>query len=89
MMLVPCTELCDTEWCEKNCRWFEPQRECWLKFAEQLNHRKGVWQAIKRGEKGYSAGDFRCSVCGKANPCYRLTDFCPNCGADMRNGDLK
>jgi len=42
------------------------------------------WLPIRRGEHGYSAGDFRCSECGKPNPCWRLTDYCPNCGARMR-----
>lgn len=46
--------------------------------------KKGEWKPIEKGEKGYSAGDFRCSVCGQPNKCYCLTDFCPNCGADMR-----
>lgn len=48
---------------------------------------KGKWQPIVRGEKGYSAGDFRCSVCGEPNHCYKLTNFCQNCGADMRGED--
>ena len=26
------------------------------------------WIAIKRGERGYSAGDFRCSECGNQTP---------------------
>lgn len=44
------------------------------------------WVPIRRGERGYSAGDFRCTGCGKANPCYSLTLFCPNCGREMENG---
>ena len=46
----------------------------------------GFWQTIERGEHGYSAGDFRCSICGEPNPCYRLTAYCPNCGAKMEKG---
>lgn len=42
------------------------------------------WIAIYKGETGYSAGDFRCTNCGKPNPCYRLTDFCANCGEPMQ-----
>ena len=41
------------------------------------------WIPIKRGERGYSAGDFRCSRCGQPNKCWTLTNFCPNCGANM------
>ena len=47
----------------------------------------GEWLPIKRGDKGYSAGDFKCSVCGKPNKCFCLTDFCPNCGAKMGGGN--
>lgn len=38
------------------------------------------WEPIRRGEPGYSAGDFRCTNCGKPNKCFSLTDYCPNCG---------
>ena len=50
----------------------------------EKSRKKGEWKPIEKGEKGYSAGDFRCSACGQPNKCYCLTDFCPNCGADMR-----
>lgn len=43
----------------------------------------GKWEPITKGEHGYSAGDFRCSVCHQPNKCYCLTKFCPNCGARM------
>ena len=45
--------------------------------------KKGNWIPIERGEKGYSAGDFRCSVCGSPNKCYCLTPYCCSCGARM------
>lgn len=45
------------------------------------------WIPIKRGEPGYSAGDFRCGVCGKACPCYHLTAYCPNCGTKMERSE--
>lgn len=44
----------------------------------------GYWIAINKGEVGYSAGDFRCTDCGRACPCYHLTPFCPNCGNKMQ-----
>ena len=44
----------------------------------------GAWIPLKRGESGYSAGDFRCSKCGKPNKCYSLTNYCPNCGERMK-----
>ena len=53
--------------------------------APTIEERKrGRWVAIVKGERGYSAGDFRCSVCDDPCKCYHLTNFCPNCGADMR-----
>ena len=45
--------------------------------------KKGNWIPIERGEKGYSAGDFRCSVCGSPNKCYCLTPYCCSCGARL------
>lgn len=41
------------------------------------------WIPIRRGERGYSAGDFCCSACGKPCPCWKLTRFCPECGHKM------
>ena len=52
--------------------------------AERKN---GRWIPIVKGERGYSAGDFRCSVCGDPCKCYHLTNYCPSCGADMRKGE--
>lgn len=46
----------------------------------------GKWIRIVKGERGYSAGDFRCSECGGANMCYCLTDYCCNCGAKLEKG---
>lgn len=47
----------------------------------------GKWTPLKRGERGYSVSDFRCNVCGEPCPCHSLTDFCPNCGTYMREGE--
>lgn len=45
----------------------------------------GEWTPIHKGERGYSAGDFRCSVCHQPNKCYTMTNYCSHCGADMRS----
>lgn len=37
-----------------------------------------VWIPIKRGERGYSVGDWRCSNCKKPLQCYERTIYCPN-----------
>ena len=53
--------------------------------SAQPERKRGFWWAIEKGEKGYSAGNFRCSVCGEPNVSYiPKPNFCPNCGADMR-----
>lgn len=55
---------------------------------ESLERKRGIWMPIEQGDKGYSAGDFICSCCGKPNKCYSVTDYCCSCGADMR-GDAE
>ena len=45
---------------------------------------RGFWLTIERGERGYSAGDCRCSVCWEPNHCYKLTRYCASCGALMK-----
>ena len=41
-------------------------------------------QERKRGRwKGEGLGDYRCSLCGEVTR-HARTNFCPNCGADMR-----
>ena len=53
--------------------------------SAQPERKKGFWYALEKGDKGYSAGDFKCSVCGEPNRCYSPKPYyCPNCGADMR-----
>ena len=42
------------------------------------------WITVRKGEVGYSRGDFRCPVCKQVNPCYHPTNYCANCGARMR-----
>lgn len=45
----------------------------------------GFWYALEKGDKGYSASDFKCSVCGEPNHTWLpKPNFCPNCGAVMR-----
>lgn len=50
-----------------------------------MSDKRGFWMTIERGERGYSAGDFRCSVCGEPNRCYCMTPYCANCGAKMKD----
>lgn len=57
---------------------------CFDYAIEALERKRGIWMPIEQGDKGYSAGDFICSCCGKPNKCYSVTDYCCSCGADMR-----
>lgn len=72
----------DSETHEKRTETHEKRTE--THGCDYTSGKIGFWMTIERGENGYSAGDFRCSVCGKPCPCYHSTKFCPNCGADMR-----
>ena len=56
-----------------------------MEAEAEAKPKKGYWYTIERGEHGYSAGSFRCSVCGEPNRSYSpKPNFCGNCGADMR-----
>ena len=53
--------------------------------ADVRENVRGFWYALEKGDKGYSAGDFKCSICGEPNHTWiPKPNFCPNCGADMR-----
>ena len=53
--------------------------------ADVRENVKGFWYALNKGDRGYSAGDFCCSICGKPNNTWiQKPNFCQNCGADMR-----
>ena len=49
-----------------------------------IEPKRGEWTPIHKGERGYSAGDFRCSVCHQPNKCYTMTNYCSHCGAYMK-----
>jgi len=53
--------------------------------APTIEPKHGEWIPIRKGERGYSAGDFRCSVCHQPNKCYIVTNYCSHCGALMRD----
>lgn len=46
--------------------------------SAQPERKTGRW-------KGEGMGDYRCSWCGEVS--HPQTNFCPNCGADMRGGN--
>lgn len=55
-----------------------------IEALEQPERKKGFWFTLKKGDKGYSNEDFKCSVCGKPNSTQiPKPNFCPYCGADM------
>lgn len=50
-----------------------------------IEPKRGEWTPIHKGERGFSAGDFRCSVCHQPNKCYTTTNYCSHCGAYMKS----
>ena len=55
--------------------------------ADVRENVRGFWYALEKGDRGYSAGDFKCSICGESNHTWLpKPNFCPNCGADLRGG---
>lgn len=57
--------------------------------SAEPERKKGKWVLIHKGEKGYSYGDFKCSVCDRVNTCYHLTEYCCHCGAEMERTRVK
>lgn len=61
------------------------QEELWDMAISALSENKGEWIKIKNG--------YKCSACGhimdkvlsvSGNLIYQYSNFCPDCGADMR-----
>lgn len=72
--LRPPAEICFSELDVKNLVDKQPT----------IEPKTGEWIPIRKGERGYSAGDFRCSVCHQPNKCYIVTNYCSHCGALMK-----
>lgn len=51
--------------------------------SAQPERKRGRWEYVDYG--GF--GNWHCTVCGKICICNGDFDFCPNCGADMREVD--
>lgn len=30
---IPCDDAPDADWCEHNCKWSDPSKECWIRWA--------------------------------------------------------
>lgn len=63
--------------------------DCSLVYS---NRKKGKWiKTIKHYDGDNMEFDYyaiRCSICGlPPEKAYHLTDYCPNCGADMRGDE--
>ena len=83
-----------------NCDHVRPYTDTW-KAVKQMTpvtpkQKKGKWKRHNtyHGDdiSSFVDPDWRCSECGRqANVnawcLYDLTNFCPNCGADMREGE--
>lgn len=91
-----CAKVGNCEVCEKKCLWHEVVASVPSIDPESLRP-KGKWIKFKTDEDywyyGGSAHWFKCSECDEDAEgnvgdawysCPRLSNFCPNCGADMR-----
>ena len=62
---------------------------------EEPEWKKGKWEYFSENIDGLSFGIKRCSMCGASKPMKLFhwedteINFCPNCGADMREGEEK
>ena len=64
-------------------RW-DDAMECAIKALEEPERKKGEWIITSEFEDCYYA---KCNQCNTTQVFYfnkPLTNFCPNCGADMR-----
>lgn len=52
--------------------------------ADVVERQKGRWM-VEKGILHPLETDGICSVCGHATGFYKFYDYCPNCGAEMRN----
>lgn len=86
------------EWCP-GCKEYDPDRHCCPRFnrviktalAEALPVRKGKWIECE------TSPHYKCSLCGNRAPMFWngevsgysewWSDFCPNCGARMSEGE--
>ena len=55
-----------------------------LPSADVVERKKGRWM-VEKGILHPLETDGICSVCGHATGFYKFYDYCPNCGAEMRN----
>ena len=75
----------------KECAEEHRQLAEWLRdyqrllMIERLQPRKGEWIYYRETGYGNPYGHYECSLCGDGYG-YK-TNFCPNCGADMREGE--
>lgn len=87
--LQDCKEVKSQKWIGRAEQALMTFNECLMRIDTiptiEPGQKTGKWIPISKGQRGYSAGDFQCSDCGKPNKCYHLTAYCPNCGAKMRD----
>lgn len=59
-----------------------------LPAADVVERKKGEWiEKPYVTMEGYVDGlIYNCSKCGKKATRYTISNYCPNCGADMRKG---
>ena len=72
-----------TKWGTEYRHWsIDPSAVSELPAADVREVKRGRWRLIGADKRGLG-GIFVCSVCDRTFP-YK-TNFCPNCGTDMRD----
>lgn len=69
----------DCEYCEQNCNFKAPTKECYLHWAEQ-EPKTGKWKFVCQHWR-------KCSECGFSHKFAEDWNFCPNCGVRMESED--
>lgn len=86
MVFEPNDHCCRTDDCG-SCKWRETKNAirkiaATIPAADVRPVARGEWEVKSQKIRGYSIDFYKCSVCG--NEPDDKYNFCPNCGADMR-----
>ena len=55
-----------------------------IQGVEERKQGKWIRNIIRNIHDGCMGWEVKCSICGKSNKSKEKTNFCPNCGAEMR-----
>ena len=76
-------ELCEVKSTLMETEWKLELYKEWL-HDELKEKPKGKWEWVQY-DANPNIGNWHCSNCNYINKCDCVTDFCPSCGADLRD----